>query len=160
MQSGLWSSTPFIAITLLSPAGGWVSDCCAKKLGKRLGRRVAAWLGMGTAAVLLVTGAHTANNTAAILLMGSAAGFILFAVASWWATCIDLSRNHSSILSAGMNTCGALGGWISPIVTGYVAASFGWTRALDLAALVTVLSGLLWFLIDANDDLEAQPNRS
>jgi ACS family glucarate transporter-like MFS transporter len=154
VQSGVWTSIPFVAITLLSPLGGWFSDFCISKLGKRLGRRVAVWLGMGTAAALLVTGSHTRNNTGAILLMGSAAGFILFAVASWWATCIDLTRNHSSILSAGMNTCGSLGGWISPIVTGYVAATFGWTRALDVAALVTVLSGLLWLMVDADDNLE------
>jgi ACS family glucarate transporter-like MFS transporter len=156
IQSGLWSSTPFIAITLLSPVGGWVSDKCVARIGKRLGRRVAVWIGMGTAALLLVTGSHTANNTVAILLMGSAAGFILFAVASWWATCIDLTPNHSSILSASMNTCGSLGGWISPIVTGYIAASFGWTRALDVAAIVTVVSGLLWFLVDATDTLESR----
>jgi dipeptide/tripeptide permease len=54
-----------------------------------------------------------------------------------------------------MNTCGSLGGWISPIVTGYIAASFGWTRALDVAALVTLVSGLLWFLVDATDNLES-----
>jgi ACS family glucarate transporter-like MFS transporter len=155
IQSGLWSSTPFIAITFLSPVGGWVSDQCVRKFGKRLGRRAAVWIGMGTAALLLVTGSHTANNTAAILLMGSAAGFILFAVASWWATCIDLTPNHSSILGASMNTCGSLGGWISPIVTGYIAANFGWTRALDVAAVVTVVSGLLWFLVDATDNLES-----
>jgi len=155
IQSGLWSSTPFIAITVLSPVGGWVSDKCVARFGKRVGRRMAVWIGMGTAALLLVTGSHTANNTAAILLMGTAAGFILFAVASWWATCIDLTPNHSSILSASMNTCGSLGGWISPIVTGYIAASFGWTRALDVAALITVVSGLLWFLVDATDNLES-----
>jgi MFS transporter, ACS family, glucarate transporter len=154
IQSGLWSSTPFIAITVLSPVGGWVSDKCVAKFGKRLGRRMAVWIGMGSAAILLVSGSHTANNTAAILLMGTAAGFILFAVASWWATCIDLTPNHSPILSAGMNTCGSLGGWVSPIVTGYIAASFGWTRALDVAAMITVISGLLWFLVDATDTLE------
>ncbi|MDP9161528.1 MAG: MFS transporter [Acidobacteriota bacterium] len=155
IQSGLWSSTPFIAISVLSPVGGWVSDKCVARFGKRLGRRMAVWIGMGSAALLLVTGGHTANNTAAILLMGTAAGFILFAVASWWATCIDLTPNHSPILSASMNTCGSLGGWISPIVTGYIAASFGWTRALDVAAGVTLVSGLLWFLVDATDSLES-----
>ncbi|MCU1312553.1 MAG: hypothetical protein JWM54_310 [Acidobacteriaceae bacterium] len=156
IQSGMWSSTPFIAITILSPVGGVFSDWCVVKLGRRRGRRTGVWVGMGTAAALLVTGAHTKNNTVAILLMGTAAGFILFAVASWWATCIDLSRQHSSILSAAMNTCGSLGGWISPIVTGYIAAAFGWTRALDVAAVITVVSGLLWFLVDAEDDLESE----
>jgi dipeptide/tripeptide permease len=49
-----------------------------------------------------------------------------------------------------MSTLGSLGGWVSPIVTGYVAARFRWTYALDLAAIITMFSGLAWFFIDAD----------
>ncbi|HWO28370.1 MAG TPA: hypothetical protein VNO32_06190 [Candidatus Acidoferrum sp.] len=41
------------------------------------------------------------------------------------------------------------GGWLSPVVTGAIAARFGWIYGLDSAALVTAVSGLAWFLVDA-----------
>jgi hypothetical protein len=38
-------------------------------------------------------------------------------------------------------------------LTGYVAAKFGWTAALNLAAAITVVSGLAWFFIDAGQPI-------
>jgi ACS family glucarate transporter-like MFS transporter len=57
-----------------------------------------------------------------------------------------------------MNMFGNLGGWLAPIVTGYVATRFGWDQALGLAALVTLTAGVLWLLVDATQNLE-EPSR-
>ena len=32
---------------------------------------------------------------------------------------------------------GNLGGWVSPVFTAYIATRFGWSRALDFAAVTT-----------------------
>jgi dipeptide/tripeptide permease len=53
-----------------------------------------------------------------------------------------------------MTTFGSLGGFLSPVVTAAIAARFGWSYGLDFAALVTVVSGLAWFVIDADQCLE------
>jgi ACS family glucarate transporter-like MFS transporter len=153
-QGGLWGSAPFIAIALLAPLGGWVSDRAVSRLGKRRGRQAAVILGATVSAGLMWTGGHTESNTAAILLLASAAGFNLFATATWWAACNDLTRQHSGALSGLMNMTGNLGGWLSPIITAKIATRFGWTEALDFAALVTFSSGVLWLLVNAEDDLE------
>jgi hypothetical protein len=52
-----------------------------------------------------------------------------------------------------MNTLGNLGGWLSPIVTAYMAAKFGWTSALTLASLITCVSGLCWFFVDPTAEI-------
>jgi MFS transporter, ACS family, glucarate transporter len=156
-QGGIWGATPYLAILLLAPLGGWISDRAVIKFGKRRGRQSAVWLGMTLSAVLLTTGAHTANNPAAILLMATAMGFNMFSTSTWWAACIDLAPNFSGSLSAMMNTCGNLGGWIAPILTAYIATHFGWTRALDFAALITFVSGILWFGVNASQKLETSP---
>ncbi|MGH9356610.1 MAG: MFS transporter, partial [Terriglobia bacterium] len=153
-QGGLWGSTPFIAMTVLAPVGGWFSDRAVTRFGRRRGRRFGVWLGMGSSAMLLWAGARAADYTVAVPLLALAAGCNFFAVASWWAACIDLAPNYTGSLSALMNTCGNLGGWVSPIVTGIIAASLGWTRALDVAAIVSVAGGLLWFVTDASTTLE------
>jgi ACS family glucarate transporter-like MFS transporter len=156
-QGGFWGATPFIAITLLTPLGGWVSDRAVSKFGKRRGRQVAVWLGTAVSAILMWIGGHTENNTLAILLLAGAAGFNLFATTTWWATCNDLTRNFAGSLSGLMNMFGNLGGFLAPIVTAYLATRLGWTQALGFAALVTLAAGLLWVLVKADQPLEEDP---
>jgi ACS family glucarate transporter-like MFS transporter len=155
MQGGLWGSTPFLAIMLMAPLGGWASDRLVARIGKQRGRQGTVWLGVACSAILLSAGAHTANNTLAILLLAASAGFNIFACVSWWATCIDLTRNYSGSLSGLMNMCGNLGGWLAPIGTAFIATRLGWPRALDFAALLTLIAGVLWILVNADHNLEA-----
>jgi ACS family glucarate transporter-like MFS transporter len=51
------------------------------------------------------------------------------------------------------------GGWLSPIVTAYLATHFGWKQALDFAALLTAIGGLLWIFVDASENLDESPTQ-
>jgi MFS transporter, ACS family, glucarate transporter len=157
MQAAVWTSTPFLAMTVLSPLGGLFADRISGKLGKKRGRQCAVWLGMGLSATLLYVGSHDANTSVALPLIAVAGGLTMFAGANYWAACIDLAPSYSASLSALMNTLGNLGGWISPILTAYVATRYGWSHSLDLAALITVCSGLLWLFVDAGASIEPAP---
>jgi len=158
-QGGYWGAAPFVAIILMAPLGGWLSDRAVARFGRKRGRQSIVWIGMTCSAILLSLGAHTKDNTLAILLLASAMGFNMFATPTWWATCIDLAPHFSGSLSAMMNTSGNLGGWISPILTAYIATHFGWTTALDFAALLTGCAGALWFMVDATRSIEEAPAR-
>ncbi len=152
-EGGIWGTTPYLAIAILAPIGGSFSDFAAKRLGKKIGRKVAVWLGMFCSAALLWAGGHAGNKVTAILLLAAAAGFNMFGAATFWAACIDLSERSSASLAGLMNTFGNLGGWLSPIVTAYVATNLGWTAALTLASVVTLVSGLSWIFIDTTKPL-------
>jgi ACS family glucarate transporter-like MFS transporter len=158
-KGGLWGSTPFIAMTLMAPLGGWFSDKAVARFGRRRGRQSTVWFGMTCSALLLWIGSHTVTNASAILLLSLAAGFSHFAAPSWWATCIDLTPGYAGSLSGLMNTCANLAGGMAPISTAYIATKFGWTAALDFAAAVSFCAGVLWVFVNAADSLEVGSER-
>lgn len=152
-KASYWASAPFIANLILVPTWGWLTDRAAERLGKRRGRRVAAWAGIFSSAVLLWSGSHTSNNTLALLQLAISAGFNFAASAVLWTACNDLSPRWSGSISGTMTTLGSLGGWVSPIVTAFIASRFGWSYALDFAGLITLMSGFAWFLIRADQQI-------
>ena len=149
-QGGFWGSTPYLAIAVLAPIGGWFSDVAVRKLGKRTGRRVAVTLGMCSSGALLWTGAGIERSTSAIAVLALGAGLNMFATTTFWATCIDLTEDFTGSLSGVMNTFGNLGGWLSPVVSAYLATRFGWNYALYCAAIVSVASAGLFLLVQAD----------
>jgi MFS transporter, ACS family, glucarate transporter len=153
-QTGFWGSTPFIAIILLAPFGGWLSDKLVSRLGVRRGRRYALWIGVAFSAVMLPLGGYVSNNAGAILLLACASGFNLFATTIWWAACNDISPNYSGSLSGLMNMSGNFGGWLSPILTAALVTRFGWNMAFNFAGLMTLTAGLLWIAVRADEKLE------
>jgi len=156
MQAAIWTSAPFLAMALLSPVGGWFSDRVARVTDRRKGRIAAVWVGMGTSALLLYGGNHISVTVIALPMIALAAGFNMFAAANFWAACIDLAPSYSASLSALMNTMGSLGGVISSTVTAALAVHQGWGPALDVAVWITLGSGLLFTLVNANRSIQEQ----
>jgi MFS transporter, ACS family, glucarate transporter len=154
-QGGVWGMLPYLSIALLAPFGGAFSDFASARLGKTMGRRTAVWLGMLASALLLWLGSRSPSSIVAIVLLAGASGSNMFAATSFWASCIDLTQEFTGSLSGLMNTAGNLGGWLSPILTAYVATHFGWERALDLAAIVTAGSAAFFSLVSAGHSLDA-----
>jgi ACS family glucarate transporter-like MFS transporter len=153
-QGGFWGSTPYLAIVILAPLGGWVSDTAARKFGKRIGRRMAVALGMCSSGALLWAGAGISSSAIAIAVLALGAGLNMFATTTFWATCIDLTEDYTGSLAGVMNTFGNMGGWLSPIVSAYVATRFGWNRALQCAAGVSFASALFFLLVRADQRID------
>lgn len=149
-KGSLWGSAPYLAIACLAPVGGWFSDFAVRHFGKQRGRQTAVWCGMGLSALCVLAGSAVADRVAATALLAMGAGLNMFAATTFWATCIDLAPDYTGSISGLMNTFGNLGGWLSPIVSAYLAIHYGWNRALLCAALVTIASALLWLLVDAS----------
>jgi ACS family glucarate transporter-like MFS transporter len=153
-QSGFWGTTPYLAIAILAPLGGIYSDGACRRFGKSLGRKITVWTGMFLSAILLWIGSDTKDSNIAILLLAIGGGFNMFAAVAYWATCIDLSEKFTGSISGLMNTFGNMGGWLSPIITAYIATRGGWNHALACAAAVTLASGVLFSLVDASRSLD------
>ena len=153
LRGALFASGPFIAITVLCPLGGWVTDRLAASSGVNSGRSRVGCAGMLLAGACIVAGTQIAEPYAAITMLSLGAGFLYFTVGAFWASTIDLAPRHSGTLSGIMNTGANVGGTISPTLTPWLAEQYGWNVSLGFAAAVAALGGLLWLLIRPGDGL-------
>lgn len=156
-QGGMWGMLPYLSIAILAPFGGLFSDFLCRRLGKRRGRKIAVWTGMFASALLLWLGSRAPDSISAVVLLAGASGSNMFAAPTFWATSIDLTPRFAGSLSGLMNMFGNLGGWLSPIVTAYIAIRLGWAQALLVAAFVTIASGVCFIFVDAGHCLDAAP---
>jgi ACS family glucarate transporter-like MFS transporter len=141
---GYWSMLPYLAIVLLTPMGGRTSDWLTARYGKRIGRAAVGMSGSLLAAALIVTGARVENARWAMVLLALAAGFHLFGQTASWAATIDLTLSRSATLFGLMNTFAQAAGAVAPVLTPFLAKALGWTHALDFAAGMALLAGVLW----------------
>jgi len=147
MTGSLYTTGPFIAIAVMTPLGGVLSDWAARRFGLTVGRRLIAMGGMILSASALLIGASASNINLAIVGLSLGGGAIYFALSASWATTIDIAKEHAGTVSGFMNWGGNMGGMISPILTPIVARRFGWTPALQLAAAIMFAGSMLWLFI-------------
>lgn len=147
LQGAFFASGPFIAMTIFCPLGGWVTDRLTEKYGINLGRAIVGGTGMIFAAFFIIIGANIEAAYPAIAFLSLGAGWLYFTVGPFWSSATDLSKPHAGTLSGIMNTGANLGGTISPVLTPWIADSFGWPVALGLAAAIAFIGGLCWFMI-------------
>ncbi len=155
LRGALFASTPFLAIALFCPLGGWATDRLATKLGINKGRAYIGGAGMLLSSYAIVLGAVSESALLAILWLSLGAGFLYFTVGAYWASAADLSKTHTGTLSGLMNTGANLGGSLSPTLTPWLADQMGWTAALVAASLVALCGGLMWHRIKPGDGLKA-----
>jgi nitrate/nitrite transporter NarK len=66
---------------------------------------------------------------------------------AFWAAVTELDPTRAGTAGGILNMAGNLGGLLAPLLTPWVAATFGWIVALDLAACIALVGGVLWLWI-------------
>jgi len=148
LRGGLYASAPFWAILIGCPLGGWATDRWAATQGVTRGRLLAGMSGMAGAGCAIAAGAFADSSLVAIASLSVGAGCLYFAVGAYWACTSDLSKAHAGTLSGLMNTGANLGGALSPSLTPWMAAQWGWPIALAVAGAVALVGAVLWLKID------------
>ena len=153
LRGALFATSPFLAMTIFCPIGGWVTDRLSGRFGLNKGRPwVGAW-GMALAALSIIGGAAIEEPFTALALLSLGAGWLYFTIGAFWSSNVDLSKTHAGTLSGVMNTGANLGGTLSPTLTPWLANQFGWTVALGVAAVLAFIGALCWLGIRPADGL-------
>ncbi len=135
--------------------GSLVSGFCAGAISRWMGgigraRRTLAAFGFVAAAVCLLASNSVRDNALALaLFIGLAGLFNDFALPCAWGACMDVGGRFSGTFSGAMNMMGNLGGFVAPIVTGYILDRTGsWNLVFSLSSGVYLIGGVCWVLLD------------
>ena len=160
-QSQLISGLPLLLGGLACLAGGFLSDYAIRKTGsKRWGRSLiasAAWVVAGLCA-FVVSQLHSA--VAVMTLIVIAFAFQDLGVPSMWSLPTDIGGRFAGTVGGWMNSAGAIGGMLSPLVAAKVSIAHGWNKTFLVFGAIYLLGALAWLRVDASSPIRQSNNRS
>lgn len=160
-QMGFYAALPLLAGTLGDLLGGWSSDLLAKRTSNlRLARRAVGTGGFLLAALGITLATLASDPLAGVWLTCLAVFGLEATVGVSWAIPLDIGGDWAGSVSAVMNTCGNIGGAISPALLPYLVRGHGWDAPFLLAAVLCGLAAVLFTRIDATRsifDSEVRP---
>ena len=150
-QSQFISGLPLLLGGFACLAGGFLSDYAIRKTGsKRWGRSmipIAGW----TLAGLCAFAVSQLNSAAAVMtLIVVAFAFQDLGVPSMWSVPADIGGRFAGTVGGWMNSAGAVGGMLSPLVAAQVSIVHGWNAAFMVFGTVYLLGALAWLRVDAS----------
>jgi len=125
-SSGFWTTSflngaPLVAGSLACLCGGLLTDLFIRKTGNRLwGRRLFGVVGHGICALCYLSSIWASNPWTFVLAISLASFWNDMTMGSAWASCIDIGKRYSGIVSGCMNTIGNLGGAMAGYATGWL----------------------------------------
>lgn len=125
--------------------GGFSTDGICKLLGTSWGRRSIVMCGMCLAAVFGLKGVSVTGPWSITLWLSLSMAALGLCEGVFWTTATDLGGKSRGFSGAFMNTCGNVGGLISPVLTPYLAEGMGWQAAIAVACAISGIGGLVWF---------------
>ena len=135
---------PFLAVSVTSPLGGFLSDRMVPRLGKAKSRRMVAMCGLLLGFPLVLLGGTTGNDYVAVATLSLALGLSGLSVSSYWATVVEIVPSHAATVGALMNMGTNLAGAVSPTLTPVIKEAYGWPTAWIVAGLFGLAAGILW----------------
>ena len=149
IQLGLFAGLPLILSVAGDLFGGVTTDAVTKRFGLRVGRCVVgacAYTLAGGAMILAGLG-HQPMLVATLIALAVAAS--MFVLGSAWSTCLDIGGNHAGVVSAAMNTSGALSSVVSPLLVTWLLHRFGdWNIPLYVMGGLFIMGAVCWCFID------------
>jgi ACS family glucarate transporter-like MFS transporter len=149
--TGFFAALPFLLAGLANVAGGWTTDRLSRSHGLRHARVTLGSVSFAMSGALIVASTLGPDPVVKAVLLAAALGAADFALSACWAVCLDIGSEHAGVVTAFMNTVGNIGGFIAPIVVGYMVSRWqSWTMPLYLTAAVYGFGALAWLAIDPN----------
>jgi sugar phosphate permease len=149
-QMSYYASLVLLAGTIGDLLGGWISDRWARLRGDLArARRSVAVAGFLLAAGAILPATFTTSPTASVWYTCLAIFGLETTVGVSWAIPLDIGGDYAGSVSSVMNTCGNIGGAISPALLAYLVRFYGWNVPFVVASALCVAAAVLFGRIDA-----------
>jgi len=142
------SMIPFLAMTVCCLAGGGISDWLSQVWNRRAGRCGLAAVAFFLTAVFLVIGSQVRGTIAASLILAGGAGALYLSQSSYFSISADIARERAGVVAGLVNMGGQIGGAVTASLTPWIASRFGWSSAFVFAAVLALVGGLLWLVVE------------
>jgi MFS family permease len=161
-HSALLAGTPLFVGAAGSLFAGWIAPILSRRLGStRTARCGIGAAGAFGAAALLMVATWLTNPYLAVVAIALVAFCNDIQLPGAWTACMDVGGKAVATLSGTMNMMGNVGGFVSPIVCGYIVKQTGnWNLAFYVTAAAYVLGAFCWLGMDPVTPLEQQGKRA
>jgi len=135
---------------------GWITPRLTSVAGSvAIARRVLAFLGFGSAGILLVWSFYLRDPLWAMLAMGLASLCNDLTMPGSWSTCMDIGGPYAGTLSGSMNMMGSIGAALAPLVIGFLLdrSQQNWALTFWISGIVYLAGGLCWLGIHSTTPL-------
>jgi MFS family permease len=149
IQLGLFAGLPLILSVVGDLFGGLATDVVTRKFGIRIGRCAVGAVAytLAGSAMILAGIVHQPILVATLIAFAVAAS--MFVLGPAWSTCIDIGGNHAGVVSAAMNTSGALSSVVSPLLVTWLLRQYGdWNIPLYVMGGLFLMGAVNWTFID------------
>jgi len=150
IQLGVFAGLPLILSVGGDLFGGVATDLLTRRFGLRIGR-----CGLGAAAYVLagssmILATMVPQPLLAATLIATAVAASMFTLGASWSTCLDIGGNHAGVVSAAMNTSGALSSVLSPLAVTWLLKCFAnnWNAPLLMMGGLFLVGAVCWGLIN------------
>lgn len=157
METGLYTSAPFIGGAVGSICAGWLIDRIYKKGDWQLSRRLPAIIGFSLAALGLLMSLRMETALGAVVWFTVAIFGADMTLSPSWSFCTDIGRKNAGSVSGTMNMAGNIGSLLTSLAFPYLLV---WTDSTTpffyLAAGLNVLAIVLWTRMKSDRPLELE----
>ena len=148
-QTGLFGGLPFFFGAFGCVMGGLLTDYVVRRTGNVRNRRYIGSAGFFLMAVCMILVAWMESPLACVLTISMASFFGDLTLSSCWAICMDVGQEYSGTITGLMSTCGNIGGFLFPVVTGFLIQKTGnWKLPILVSGAIFLVGSMLWLRID------------
>lgn len=155
VDAGFVTSAQWIAGAIGAVVGGWLCDRLCRTYGLNWGCRVPILIGMVASAVLLLGGAFSPNQTAAIIMLAMCFFFNQAVEGPYWATSMAVGGRYAGSAGGLMNTGGNTMGIVNALLVPWLALVFGWAVAVSSGAFFALLGAFLLLFVRPDHSVDS-----
>lgn len=157
VEAGKLSMFPLIAVIVGTLMGGLVVDLSLRVTGSKwISRTGTSLLALAASGGLITASAAMETPVKFVTLMSAASLCSGLGNPPAWAATMDVAGRHTAVIMGAMNMAGTVGGFLLPIVLGYMIGDIktnggDWNSVIYFVAVIYFLGALCWLAVNPDD---------